>query len=351
MPFAPRLHQQRDQLPLRAAGVLEFVDEHVMKTRLEPETALREFVHLPQQADGCAENVAEVEHRTFVQRAPVFRARDREHAPDAPRRTTFKSRLNVRDDAVRPAAPTGGTRRDGGARLRVTGNRLRCRSNPGGALRADVAPRRCAARRSRSPRTAAETGTVAVPAGRISEVLHGRFGAAAPERGAGSADATAGPFPGSAPGRRRTDREHSRRPTPGAAGTTIVSVVRSEGRFGEETLQRRPTRRGAARAAREPLARRDIPSCASTSPRPCRASPRDENPERSVQRLVDEARHFGLVGHRKARIEIRFERELAEQRQTERVDRADLDVAEAIAELPPRAGSSRPARPRAAGPE
>src|ERR1041384_4651466 len=38
--FAPGLHQQRDQLPLRAARVLEFVDEHVVIARLEAVAAL-----------------------------------------------------------------------------------------------------------------------------------------------------------------------------------------------------------------------------------------------------------------------------------------------------------------------
>ena len=49
-PFTPVAHQLRDQLPLRAAGVLEFVDEHVVVPGLEPEPAVRELVHLLQAA-------------------------------------------------------------------------------------------------------------------------------------------------------------------------------------------------------------------------------------------------------------------------------------------------------------
>ena len=57
--------------------------------------------------------------------------------------------------------------------------------------------------------------------------------------------------------------------------------------------------------------------------------------QRAVERLVDEPRHLGLVGHREARIEVGLERELAQQRQAEGVDRAHGDVAGAIAQLAP----------------
>src|ERR1041385_6461459 len=39
--FAPGLHQEGDQLPLLAAGVLELVDEHVVVPALEAVAALR----------------------------------------------------------------------------------------------------------------------------------------------------------------------------------------------------------------------------------------------------------------------------------------------------------------------
>ena len=63
---------------------------------------------------------------------------------------------------------------------------------------------------------------------------------------------------------------------------------------------------------------------------------RAAGPHRSViERLLDEPRHLGLVRHVEAGIEIGLERKLAQQRQAERVDRADRDVAEAIAQLEP----------------
>src|SRR5262245_50135690 len=48
-PFTPRLDQQRDQLPLRTARILKLIDQHVVITGLQPESALRELVHLTEQ--------------------------------------------------------------------------------------------------------------------------------------------------------------------------------------------------------------------------------------------------------------------------------------------------------------
>ena len=49
--------------------------------------------------------------------------------------------------------------------------------------------------------------------------------------------------------------------------------------------------------------------------------------ERPVERFIHQARHLRFVGHLETGIEIRLERELAEERQAERVDGADGDVA------------------------
>ena len=57
--------------------------------------------------------------------------------------------------------------------------------------------------------------------------------------------------------------------------------------------------------------------------------------ERAIQRLLHQARHLRLVRHLEAGIEIRLERKLAKQRQAERVDRADGDVARALAHVAP----------------
>src|SRR5688572_8155812 len=49
--LSPRPDEERHELPLGTAGVLELVDQHMVVPRLETEAALRELVHLPQQLD------------------------------------------------------------------------------------------------------------------------------------------------------------------------------------------------------------------------------------------------------------------------------------------------------------
>ena len=73
------------ELPLRAAGVLELVDEHVAVARLEPEAALRELVHVLQQLDRALEHAGEIEQRVRLERALILLQRDREDPPDAAR--------------------------------------------------------------------------------------------------------------------------------------------------------------------------------------------------------------------------------------------------------------------------
>ena len=104
-------------------------------------------------------------------------------------------------------------------------------------------------------------------------------------------------------------------------------------------------------APQGPARARRSPSCANTSAT-CSSSRATAaaDAQRAIERFVDQARHLGVVGHREAGIEIGFERELAQQRQAERVDRADGDVADAIAQLAPARRRNLAARrpPRAA---
>ena len=62
-PFTPGFDQQRDQLPLRAARVLELVDQDVVISRFETEAALGEFIHPAQQLQRPLEDVGEIQHR------------------------------------------------------------------------------------------------------------------------------------------------------------------------------------------------------------------------------------------------------------------------------------------------
>ena len=57
--------------------------------------------------------------------------------------------------------------------------------------------------------------------------------------------------------------------------------------------------------------------------------------QRLIERLADQPRHLGVVRQLEAGIDVGFERKLAQQRQTERVDRRDRDVAEPLLQIAP----------------
>ncbi len=116
--FAPVANELRDEVPLRAAGVLKLVDEHVVVSRLELVPAAREFLHLPQQIERTREHAGKIEQRAGVQRALILRHRDREHPPDAARQHDVQiaperaHRLhNRRRDARRPPHDAASTPR------------------------------------------------------------------------------------------------------------------------------------------------------------------------------------------------------------------------------------------------
>src|SRR6476469_3281503 len=51
-------------------------------TRFQPESALRELVHLTKQVERALQHVAEIQNRSLVQGPPVLIERDLEHLPD-----------------------------------------------------------------------------------------------------------------------------------------------------------------------------------------------------------------------------------------------------------------------------
>ncbi len=65
---------------------------------------------------------------------------------------------------------------------------------------------------------------------------------------------------------------------------------------------------------------------------------RTRGAHRPIERFVGEARRLGLVRHAEPGIEVCLERKLAQQAETERVDRADRDVAEVVPEGAPAHG-------------
>ena len=81
----PRADQLTDQLPLRAAGVLELIHQYVFVARLEPVAAARELLHLPQQLQGAFEQVRKVEDTVLIEGPAVLILRNREQAADASR--------------------------------------------------------------------------------------------------------------------------------------------------------------------------------------------------------------------------------------------------------------------------
>ena len=83
--FTPAANELQHEIPLRAARILEFVDEDVTMTRFEPEPALREFVELLQQADRPLEDSGEIEQRVRFEGLLVLALGDGVNAPDAAR--------------------------------------------------------------------------------------------------------------------------------------------------------------------------------------------------------------------------------------------------------------------------
>ncbi len=81
---------------------------------------------------------------------------------------------------------------------------------------------------------------------------------------------------------------------------------------------------------------RRSPSCANTSATSSSvAGDAAADAERLVERLGDQSRYLGVVRKVEPGVDVGFERELAQQRQTEGVDRRDRDVAEPFLQLAP----------------
>ena len=111
-PLAPVAHQLRDQIPLRAAGVLKLVDEHMPIAGLEPKSAVGELVHLLQKLHGAFEDAGEIEQRARLEIALILPQRHREDPPDA-------ARLDHVQIASESAQRFGDGRRDRRGRLAV----------------------------------------------------------------------------------------------------------------------------------------------------------------------------------------------------------------------------------------
>ena len=333
-PLAPRPHQQRHELPLGPAGVLELVDEHVVIARLEPVSALGELVHAAQQIQGARQHLGEVEHRAGGQLPLVLGHRDREHALHPPR-----------EHHVQIAVERG--------------QRLRHRGRNGPRHGAVPPPRRggpalLGPERREPPARPSRRGqkVLADPVEQGTQPVRLRLGS----RGEAGELAREGPEPGMGG---RAVREK-----------TIETAV--------DTGQEPASRSAACRHApspvnpRGPVMRNRWSAAGATSRRSSRWASAVRTPARpqagqhhrhrevvgghraadregSVQGLLDQPGHLGLVGHPEPGVEVRLEGKLAQQGQAERIDGADGDLAQPVTQRPPAVPFGPAARPPRAG--
>ena len=327
-PFTPARDQLPDQLPLRAARILEFVDQHVPVARLEPQPGLGKLVEILQQLDGAFDQTGKVDQRVVLERALIFGQRDGEDPPHATREHDIEIAPERTDGA-------GDGRRD---------------------------PRRL------GPVTSPRVIGIAVLAGKAGadESLAARFAVLRHEVRANPIDE--GPERGLALARRqrrrgggkgsyiRRQHRELRMPhrsigekaiqTVADAGQNVAQArsPRLAGPFGrqvprpglQETAQRlrgnesAVDERGDA-GAQAPLAQlREHQGHVVILGRR-----RTANSKRPVERLAGKPRDIGFSRDVEPWVDVRFKRKFAQQRQAERVDCRNRDVAEPLPELAP----------------
>ena len=252
-----------------------------MVARLEPEAALRELVHLPQQVERALEHVREVEDRALLERRRYCVERDREHPPDAAREDDVEVAREREDHAARCAARSG--RRRAGAASTPPATDSRARSCRGG-IAAGLA--RVAVRRQEMRRHAVDQRADLRVAGRASS-------SPADSRSQLPHEQLIARM------RDRSIREEPRRP-PGtarsascsdvAARRQTTSAVRSDGPLRQETIERVPGDESAIEERGQPFARPRDPEL--------REHERDvglvlreagEDPQRSIERRLRRA--------------------------------------------------------------
>ena len=326
-PRAPGLDQAPHQLPLRLARVLELVDEQVVVAGLEQVAALRELVHLLEQFERAPERVRKIDDGVRRERAAVLLEREREEARDAAREHDVQVAPEAREVV-------------GEAR----GQPHRAFTVPAPGVRAVAVGRGVAPLRARLPLLGEEV---------VLQLLDERT------------DATQAQRVRALGVRRRVEQELAdlggQEREPGMVARTVVQEPRQSAldqsqRFAEAVhdpaahVGRREVGRALHEEPAEDVARdqasleqhgETLPEASFTELREHQRHRRvgacdpAARAERGIERLVHEAQHLGLVGHAEARVEVRLQRKLPEQREAERVDRADRDVAEPVVDLAP----------------
>ena len=316
--FTPRLHQQRDQLPLRPARVLELVDEHVVVARLQAIAALRELLHVAQQIERAQQQVREVEHGVRIERAPVFGLGDAVHPQDAARHEDVQVPFVARDGLLH--------------RRRVADHEIAMRG-PGGLADEPILVERALLARLAVLR---QEIVACVRVGRLDRRgIERRVLFETPEI-------------------LREQQEDM------LGWTRREKPLHAAGHRGEHAEQRRdgsprcrchvemtrPCRQVALEDARrhQPAVEQRGQTAAGASIAELREDERDvlvlaredaARPQRAIERFVDETGHLCLIRDVEAGIEVRLQRKLAEQRQAEGVDGADGNLVDAVAQLTP----------------
>ena len=321
-PFAPGLDEQRHELPLCPARVLELVHENVVKTRFEAIAALRELVHLPQQLQRLLEHVGKIEDGPFLEGAAVLVERHGEHPPHPPRQHHVEIAIEREHHLL-------DSRRGSEDRIAMALHRV-FRRVVGLVVGIDA-------------RTLARLALVGqkVPADPLEHRSNHRLRLVAQAlQPANVAQKERVAWVGVRPSlqecgepsrnrlqdvlerRRRVAADLERLQVARAAGEEAVECVTGH----EPAIDERGQAISSAPDAELRQHQGDVAILARD---------RHQDPHRPIERGGDEPRDLGFVRELEGGIDVRLERELAKQRQAERVDRADGDVAQSIAEVEP----------------
>ena len=324
--FAPASDEQRHELPLRAVRILEFVDQHVLVPRLELVPALRELLHLLEQADGAGQHFGKIEDGVGVERPAVLRERNLKEAPDPARKNDVQvaaerpHRLfdRRRDRLDRVAMPLPRRLRHavllldlrlteplGFARLAVLREEVGANPIDEHAERRLHLGARVVGRLSRAERR---------QIGGQHRELRMADGTLAKQRAESSwrvPQQVGKPFGGPAAGdfRREIARPEFEEPPQHVGRHEPPAEQRRQSVTQPALAQLHEHHRHVGVGLREMTA----------------------DAQRPIERFADEPRDLRLVRQVEARIDVGFERELADERQTERVNRRDGNLAQAIA--------------------
>jgi hypothetical protein len=318
--LAPRFDEQGHEVPLQAVRVLELVHEHVVIARLEPVAALGELVHLAQQLHGARDQLGEVHHVVLRQDAavaldgereqPVHAAREDHVHVAGPRGERVAHRWRRRGEG--PAVPLErrGRRRIVAPVAVRTGPRLPL-------LRQEVGADRCGqgGQQARVPDLAGIDRAQIGGHNREARVAARAVGQEGRQAVGHRSDRVA-----------QAGRGERGRPVdvePGGRAAEIASQPFGDGEPPVHEV-REPVAQAGRRDPRQH--QRHVFVVAGQSAR---------HPQRLVEGGVHEARRLGLVRNPEAGVEPRLERELAQQREAERVDRGNGHLADAIAQRQP----------------